>query len=246
MSKLSRNSSEQVESSESPQTELSLVLMVPPSAPQQLFGRLKNEIITASNVPAAYIKVEGVAPEVGCSVAKKLFDDDEVERLTHAGVFAWACYELFCGATSGFLTSAELRDISLCTIPRYYSFRSPWLNAYKEPDTVFDFAGTGMPSVVVESPYVNAVLLMKWSVTGNKVAGYLELHRRSGVSPRLKIFPTPPPGAPIQTLAFQRQDFYPVGQVPAGRNPNDIWLWNMDKLRDRTACAMADDGLVPA
>ncbi|KAE8309985.1 hypothetical protein BDV41DRAFT_579960 [Aspergillus transmontanensis] len=165
--------------------------------------------------------------------------------VTHAGVFAWVSYELFCGAASGFFTSADLRDISLCTSPRYYNFRSPWLNAYKEPDTVFAFAGTVMPSVVVECgqskswlrlledkalwleggvPYVNAVLLIKWSVTGNKVAGYLELHRRSGVSPRLQIFPAPPPGASVQTLAFQRQDFYPVGQVPAGRNPNDIWL----------------------
>ncbi|KAK6837366.1 hypothetical protein RU639_001564 [Aspergillus parasiticus] len=255
---------EWVESSESPQTELSIILRVPPSTPQELFDRLKNEITTTRNVPAAYIEVEVVAPEFGCLVAKKLCDDGEVERhrviisynpiakmlsiklppVTHAGVFAWVSYELFCGAASGFFTSADLRDISLCTSPR-----------------------TVMPSVVVEcgqskswlrlledkalwleggAPYVNAVLLMKWSVTGNKVAGYLELHRRSGVSPRLQIFPAPPPGAPVQTLAFQRQDFYSVGQVPAGRNPNDIWLWDMDKLRDRTAWAMADDGLVPA
>ncbi|KAE8343185.1 hypothetical protein BDV24DRAFT_161624 [Aspergillus arachidicola] len=174
--------------------------------------------------------------------------------VTHADVVAWASYELFCGAASGFFT-------------KYYNFHPPWFNAYKEPDTVFAFASTGMPSVVVEcgqskswlrlledkalwldggAPYVNALLLMKWSVTGNKVAGYLELHRRSDVSPRLQIFLAPPPGAPVQTLAFKRQDFYPVGQIPAGRHPNNIWLWDIDNLRRMTAWVMADDGLVPA
>ncbi|KAE8332771.1 hypothetical protein BDV39DRAFT_199769 [Aspergillus sergii] len=278
MSELLRDSFEWVESSESPQTELSILLRVPPSTTQQLSDGLKNEITTTRNVPAAYIEVEGVAPEFGCLVAKKLCDDGEVERhrviiscnpiakmlsmklppVTHAGVFAWACYKLFCGATSGFFTSPELWDISLCTSLR---------ETVDMPYTMFAFAVTGMPSVVVEcgqskswlrlledkalwldggAPYVNAVLLMKWSVTGNKVAGYLELHRRSGVSPRLQIFLAPPLGAPVQTLAFKRQDFYPVGQIPAGRHPNDIWLWDIDNLRRRTAWVMADDGLVPA
>ncbi|OGM42928.1 hypothetical protein ABOM_007493 [Aspergillus bombycis] len=107
---------------------------------------------------------------------------------------------------------------------------------YKEPDTVIVLIGAPMPMITVEvgyteswpkflrdedlwingeAPHVNAVLLVKWNLTKNNlVASFLELRRRGAPSPsHLTIFPALPPGASAQTLAWQRRDFYPVGQV---------------------------------
>lgn len=73
---------------------------------------------------------------------------------------------------------------------------------WKEPDCAFYAQGAKSPSVILETGYsetwpkleedkdlwlrggsqfVNAVLLVKWNKrSGNRIAGYLELHRTNG------------------------------------------------------------------
>ncbi|KAK2802334.1 hypothetical protein FQN51_004627 [Onygenales sp. PD_10] len=60
------------------------------------------------------------------------------------------------------------------------------------------------------------------------------------------IFPGPPPGSPPQTIDFYRGDLYMGGAVPAGRNANEVWAWQIDTLREIAEQDVRLEGKLPA
>ncbi|KAE8374675.1 hypothetical protein BDV26DRAFT_295736 [Aspergillus bertholletiae] len=214
----------------------------PPPSAQQLFYSLKREIIQ-TNGPS-FFEREQIPPEMGFLVAKSLSEDGDIERKSvslsfnpfsgmisikmpsaaHEAVHDWITTEIKTDSfNSGFFTRAELNHIGIYGNRRYDNFPPPWNNTYKEPDAAIVFRGVAMPMIAVEVGYAES-----WP----KLMADMN-----------EIFPASLPG---QTLAFYRQDFYPQGQVPPGRNPNDVVLWQIDNLRDRASWAMREEGLTPA
>ncbi|PLB55925.1 hypothetical protein P170DRAFT_422411 [Aspergillus steynii IBT 23096] len=206
----------------------------------QLRAYLTQWITTADS--PSYFETVGIPPEIGYRVARSLCDDGDVEncnpnvtfnptvgRLSirmssnpRASVPCWVLYEELRAVRSGVFSRAELED--------------------------FDIFFNGDIWLQCGAPHVNAVLLVMWHDERDKeVAGSLEIHCRDGtVSPRVQIFPVPPSQTSAQTVTWYRKDFYPGGVVPDGRNPNDVWNWNLDKLRYMATRSMAIQGLRPA
>ncbi|KAK2804894.1 hypothetical protein FQN50_006400 [Emmonsiellopsis sp. PD_5] len=180
----------------------------------------------------------------------------------HNSHLSWVNQELMDAAASGFFTPQE-RGFS-----GFDNFPAPYQNIYKEPDCFIRPRGAAFPTIVFEvgysqtysqltadkdlwftaAPTVNVVILIKWSlISGNRVKGFMELWRRGTPNPqRIDIFPAPPPGSPPQTIDFYRGDLYAGGAVPAGRNANEAWTWQIDTLREMADQDIRLEGNLPA
>ncbi|PLB48716.1 hypothetical protein P170DRAFT_425743 [Aspergillus steynii IBT 23096] len=187
-----------------------------------------------------------------------------------AGLSSWVINGQFDAVRSGFFTMDELRDTMLMLNAGIYRFSAPYEKAYKDGGGYFPSNNFRFPCIAFESghepwanllevkdiwlqggaPYVNAVLVVQWDERDNgEVAGSLELHRRNGiVGSRIQVFPVPEPGTPhaAQFVTFYRRDFYPEGKVPDGRNPDDVWNWELDEFRRYATMTMGITNLRPA
>ncbi|PYH39101.1 uncharacterized protein BO87DRAFT_437955 [Aspergillus neoniger CBS 115656] len=188
----------------------------------------------------------------------------------HNCCLSWATEQHKDAFMQGFFAPGEARHVRLCGTDRFDNFLPPYTASYKEPDAfiINPASGSPLPSIVTESgysesvrklydhkdlwlqggaPHVNVVILLKWyKRIRNRIAGWVELHRRGvGVPLRITLFPAPPSGTPPQHLTLFRSDLYPGGVVPAGRNANDAWEWSIDILREHARDAMRREGLVP-
>ncbi|KAH8424826.1 Transcription factor [Aspergillus melleus] len=171
---------------------------------------------------------------------------------------------------SRFFTWGEYKELAIMFNCGIYKFSAPYAKAYKYCSGYFLRDNKRFPCIAFESgheswsnllkvkdmwlqggtPYVNAVVLIKWDERDNgDVAGSLELHRRGGIAcPQIDVFPVPSPGTlhAAQTVTFCRRDLYPAGKVPEGRDPNDVWNWEIDKLREEATWTMGLIDLRPA
>ncbi|KAE8374635.1 hypothetical protein BDV26DRAFT_295767 [Aspergillus bertholletiae] len=143
---------------------------LPPTG-QQLFYILKQNLLQ-TNGPG-FIEWRDTPPLIGCTVAKSLSEDPQVERRsvrishnpinqtlmlkmpshTHEVILKWASNELFCAGITGFFTMADLNDISLSASCRFDNRPTSF---YKEPDVVFVYGPGELPTVVVEVGYSQA------------------------------------------------------------------------------------------
>ncbi|BCS03363.1 uncharacterized protein AKAW2_70241S [Aspergillus luchuensis] len=198
-----------------------------------------------------------------------------MSSMTHGSAFLWGVTEMIDSLSQGYFTRNEFRYLMMGGNDGFFSFPAPWAaGSYKEPDFHIIHPNTLLPTVVIEcgyynesntklqcdkdlwmlggAPHVNVVILIKWDkeADSDRVSGWIELHRRgdNGAAIRKDIFPAPAPGTPweSESITLYRSDFYSGGEVPPGRNRNDIWLWSLDRLRDIAGQRMDIEGLVPA
>ncbi|OOF99380.1 hypothetical protein ASPCADRAFT_203142 [Aspergillus carbonarius ITEM 5010] len=170
---------------------------------------------------------------------------------------------------TNFLTRSESIGIYHDVVVRYHQFSGPYENTCKETDTcLWGSYSDNMPTVVVESggyttPYqhllddkdiwltgggaVNVVILVKWSLSQNRVSGFVEIWRKDVNYPlHIPIFPVPPRQDDLQVVGFMRHELYAGGQVPEGRDPSDLWFWEMDRFRSLAEHTIEHEGYVPS
>ncbi|PWY89622.1 hypothetical protein BO94DRAFT_545597 [Aspergillus sclerotioniger CBS 115572] len=138
----------------------------------------------------------------------------------------WMTHEKVLAFTSGFFTPPESLNVHLSAPIILKVEKNIWFN------------GVG--------GFVNVVMIVKWSRRFRQINGSLDVWRKGERNPTsMPIFPAPPRGSPPQTVTIYRKDFYPEGEVPAGRNPNDTLLWDLDVLRAFARTAIELEGYHP-
>ncbi|KAK2786194.1 hypothetical protein FQN52_007940 [Onygenales sp. PD_12] len=188
--------------------------------------------------------------------------------ILHNSHLSWVNQQLIDATVSGFFTLQEVRSLVLSSNSRFDNFPAPYQNIYLEPDCFIRPRGAAFPTIVfavgysqtysqltasknlwfTAAPTVNVVVIIKWSlISGARVEGFMELWRRGAANThRIDIFPAPPPGSPPQTIDFYRGDLYVGGAVPAGRNANEVWAWQIDTLREIAEQDVRLEGKLPA
>ncbi|CEJ53915.1 hypothetical protein PMG11_00250 [Penicillium brasilianum] len=172
----------------------------------------------------------------------------------HDCVYEWLSLSMVEAGISQFIIPPEHLQIRLKYGTDVNFISGLYCGLRKQPDTLFRTPSQPLPRVAIDVGWsesyndllddmnrlliggnrdIKIVIIIKWTKhTNQTVSGILELYRLDSQGmPRRRqsetIFPMPT-GDPLQPLNIQRRDLY---SVPAGRNPNEAFPFNIRLLR---------------